>query len=105
MKPAEKQPWALQVDAGQGSVKLSGELDYSSSTKLRAALEDFIKLSKGPVDIDLTGLEYLDSSGLAVLIELRKKLKVKNRELTVAGVHPNAEKVIRLTQVAELFGI
>lgn len=105
MKSADNTPWILRTNTDRSEIKLAGELDFTSSTKLRAALSDFIKGSKGSVRIDLSELEYLDSSGLAVLIEMRKKLKGENRELSVDSIHPNAEKVFRLTQVADLFGI
>lgn len=105
MKTADKQQWNLQADTEQGAIALSGEVDFSSSNTLRAALDDFIKASSGEVKLDLSGLTYLDSSGLAVLIGLRKKLDAKGRELVVTAIHINAEKVFRLTQVAGLFGL
>jgi anti-sigma B factor antagonist len=105
MSAAENLPWTLQENADRSELKISGELDFTTSTKLRAALADFIKKSTGAIKLDLSELEYLDSSGLAVLIEMRKKLKAKDRDLTVTAIHPNAEKVFRLTQVAGLFGI
>lgn len=105
MKAADNQQWNLQTDPGQGAIALSGEVDFSSSNDLRAALDNFIKASSGEVQLDLSGLTYLDSSGLAVLIGLRKKLDAKGRALTVTAIHANAEKVFRLTQVAGLFGL
>lgn len=105
MKAENDLPWTLQADAEKAKFKLSGEVDFTSSTKLRATLDGFVKKSGGDVQADLSELEYLDSSGLAVLIELRKKLKSRDRGLEVTSIHPNAEKVFRLTQVAQLFGL
>jgi len=105
MKAAGNQQWKLKEDRQQGEIKLSGELDFSSSNELRATLDAFIKGGSGEVRLDLSELSYLDSSGLAVLIGLRKKLDAAGRKLTITAIHSNAEKVFRLTQVAELFGI
>lgn len=105
MKMSNDLNWALQADEAEAEIKLSGEIDFSSSNALRAELAKFIKRTTGPVRIDLSDLEYLDSSGLAVLIGMRNQLNESNRKLTVTAIHPNAEKVFRLTQVSSLFGI
>ncbi|MDY7001576.1 MAG: STAS domain-containing protein, partial [Thermodesulfobacteriota bacterium] len=97
--------WAWEEDAQTGTVRISGEVDFSSSPGVKKRFKKFIKDSKGAVALDLSDLSYLDSSGLAVLIEARRKLKEKKRSLKVTAIHAQVEKIFKLTQVMELFGL
>lgn len=97
--------WDANIDVKAGTVAVEGEIDYSVSPELRRMLHEFIAASNGEVRIDLGSLEYLDSSGLAVLIEARRMLQEQDRTLVITKVTPQVEKVFQLTQVSSLFGI
>jgi anti-sigma B factor antagonist len=49
-------------------VKLIGEIDISNATKLGTALDAMITGVDEPVVVDLSGLEFMDSSGIAMLL-------------------------------------
>jgi anti-sigma B factor antagonist len=97
--------WEWEEVPEENLVRLSGEVNFTSTTKVRAKFNEYLQRSDGALRLDLGGLSYMDSSGLAVFIELKKKLRSQGRELEIVDLHPNAEKVFRLTQVAEMFGI
>ncbi len=105
METDPQNTWTWEEDTQTGTVRISGEVDFSSSPGVKKRFKKFIKNSKGAVDLDLGGLTYLDSSGLAVLIEARRNLKEKERSLKVTALHAQAEKIFKLTQVMELFGL
>jgi anti-sigma B factor antagonist len=58
-------------------VALAGELDMAGATRLTEALAE-AKAAGGPLTVDLTGLDFIDSSGLGVLVRF-------NNEATAAG--------------------
>src|SRR5690242_18841397 len=49
------------------TIALSGELDLAGAAKLSEALDE-AKASGGPLTLDLTNLDFIDSSGLGVLV-------------------------------------
>lgn len=101
---AERQ-WIFSADKQSASMKLAGEVDYTITSEVRVLLHRAIEESSGDVTLDLSELTYVDSSGLAVLIEAYKLLAAKGRAITLTGVSPQVEKILRLTQVQQLFGL
>lgn len=97
--------WTWEEDSEHSTVSLSGEVDFSSSQEVRQLFMEFIEQTPGPLSVDLSGLAYLDSSGLAVLLDVRRRLKEKGRDLILRQMTPAVEKIFRLTQVARLFGL
>lgn len=60
--------------------------------------------SERTVLLDLTEVEFLDSSGLGAVVAARKLLG-KGRQLALAGLQPAVEKVLRLTHMDRVFPI
>lgn len=54
------------------------------------------------VILDLSGVEFIDSSGLGAIVASMKQLG-KDRRLDLAGLHPVVEKVFRLTRMDTVF--
>ncbi len=104
-KKNEQSTWTWSEKPEESVAAIGGEIDFSGSAKVREALHRFIKRTSGEVSLDLEGLEYLDSSGLAVLIEARRVLQEQGRSIRIVAVRDQVRKIFELTQVAELFGI
>lgn len=101
--PAQEM-WTIKVDKS-GVIKMTGEIDYTVTPKIRAGLINYIEKTQGVLVLDLSQLNYLDSSGLAVFIEARRHLVDKGRSLQIVSVTPEVKKIFQLTQVDKLFGL
>lgn len=97
--------WTWEGDSGHSTASLSGEVDFSSSQEVRRLFMEFIEEAPGPLSVDLAGLTYMDSSGLAVFLDVRRRLKEKGQDLILLHMTPAVEKIFRLTQVDRLFGL
>ncbi|SMF24976.1 STAS domain-containing protein [Desulfovibrio gilichinskyi] len=97
--------WKLDVSAQEALIKISGEIDFTGTPALRDELHKCIEITSGELRVDLSELEYLDSSGLAALIELRRILTQKNRSVTIIAVTEQVGRLLHLTQVKSLFGM
>ncbi len=84
---------------------LGGEIDYSVTPDVRELLLKAVRESNGTFRLSLGDVHYLDSSGLAVLIETRRILMMDGRELKVTDASPQVRKLFSLTQVGILFGM
>ena len=87
----------------QGALKLAGEVDYTVSEEVRAFLLERIAAGQGALTLDLAGVTYLDSSGLAVLLEARRTLLDLGRALCIKSISPQVKKLMVLTKVDHVF--
>lgn len=99
-----KDIWSIKVDKS-GVIRMAGEIDYTVTPKIRTGLLNYIEKTKGSLKLDLSELDYLDSSGLAVFIEARRHLVEQGRVLEIISVKEEVKKIFQLTQVDKLFGL
>ncbi len=79
---------------------VSGEVDLSNATSLTERLVDATPNSATALVLDLSGTQYLDSSGVRMLFELAQRLRNRGQELElVVPDHSNVKRVLLLTQV------
>lgn len=80
-------------------VSCSGELDMATGPKLREALE-----SVQDVDViaDLTGLSFIDSTGISILLGTMRKLEAADRRLVVVCPPGAPRRVFELTGLQEI---
>lgn len=84
-------------------VSIEGELDVSSADKLKNQLHKIIDEKMLDVKIDLTNLEYIDSTGLGVMIGVLKKLRVNEREIYILNPRSNVKKIFTITGLDKIF--
>jgi anti-sigma B factor antagonist len=83
-------------------VSVTGELDVATAPRLR---QEAVRLvSGGQVDVilDLGGVDFLDSTGLGVIIGILKRVRSHGGELVVVGLAPRVRKVFEMTRVIEI---
>jgi anti-sigma B factor antagonist len=86
-------------------VKLSGEVDLHHSPQLREVLLAHADAKRPMLLLDLTEVSYMDSSGLATLIEyLQRALKYKG-QFALAGVSDRLRTIFDLARLGEIFTI
>jgi anti-anti-sigma factor len=82
-----------------------GEVDINTAEPLEAALDAAILKSVGAFVIDLTELEFIDSSGLHVLLRARGLLGREDRALAVVCPHGPVRRVFELSGMSEQFAL
>jgi anti-sigma B factor antagonist len=88
--------------SGAPGVAIQGEVDLSRVQALEAALDDAIRDSDGAFVIDLCDLEFLDSSGLSVLLRARALLGREERALAVVCPPGPIRRLLDVSGAAEL---
>lgn len=84
-------------------VVLSGELDEYSATEARLVLDElFDKEGFNQVIVDLSELEFMDSTGIGVMLGRYKKLKSKNVPIFICNPSNHAEKIFKMTGLYEI---
>lgn len=80
-------------------VKPEGEIDIATAHRLDAVLSDVVSRDPGRLFVDLSGVVFMDSTGLRSLIRTRKQLDRTNAEMAVM---PGSDLIRRLIEVAGL---
>jgi anti-sigma B factor antagonist len=92
-------------DVGDAKVvEVEGDVDLGTSPLLRRTLFDNLR-SAARVALNLTAIRYIDSSGIATLIEVLKDSQKLNKDFVLFGLSPAVEQVFRLTHVIRIFRV
>jgi anti-anti-sigma factor len=90
------------VDGGTANVRLIGELDLDGTDKATEALVGHAGTDVNAVVVDASGLTFLDSSGLRVLLQAREQLKESNVALSLENATGPVQRVLEMTGTLEL---
>jgi len=92
-------------DRGHAAVvTLSGDVDLESSPKVRSALLDCVSV-KSAVVVDMAGVSYIDSSGVASLVEAFQAARKTDTSFVLARVSEAAMRVLELARLDRVFQI
>lgn len=84
-------------------IKPVGELDIYTSPDFKEILNSIINQKSADVIIDGEYLEYIDSTGLGVLIGVLKKLKEEEHNITIINIKSNIKKLFNITGLNKVF--
>lgn len=87
-------------------VSVSGEVDLATAPELERALgEALARPEVTGVEVDLAGVEFMDSAGLRVLVAARKQAEDSGRTLRLRAPHDRVRRIIEITGLSEVFGL
>ncbi len=89
---------------GFSVVMLNGEIDLNNSPDARKVILNSLKKMKH-VMVDLSSVEYIDSSGVASLVEGFQYARTNDLEFGLIGVSEAAMSVLRLARLDQVFTI
>ena len=89
----------MQVLSDGGVVRIVpiGEIDMSSANTFETVAEQVVLSKPERIELDLAGVEFIDSSGLRSIVLLRNKARLEDIELVATGLSPAAERILELT--------
>ncbi len=93
------------IDKSTALLAITGEVDMFSSPEARKEISELVKKKIKRIVIDLSGVSYMDSSGVATLIEGLQMSHKYNGTLVVAGLRQNVREVFELTKLDKIFKI
>jgi anti-sigma B factor antagonist len=85
---------------------LSGDIDFANSPEVRQSLLREIRESRVPrVVVNLSGVHYIDSSGVASLVEGLKASRDLGSRFILFGLSTAAREVLQLSRLLKVFEI
>lgn len=86
-------------------LEISGELDYHSSPELREKLTELTAKQAPKILVDLGGVDYMDSSGIATFVEVLQKAKRYQGRLILAALTAPVRGVFEIAKLDSIFEI
>jgi anti-sigma B factor antagonist len=84
---------------GVTQLAIEGELDAVSVSDLRPDLEKLVKTRPGVVDVDLSQLRMVDSSGVGALVSLYKRVRAQGGTVVIKGLRDQPLAIFRLLRL------
>jgi anti-sigma B factor antagonist len=94
----------VRQEADHAVVELAGEVDLSTSPRARQAILGSLAAGR-PVAVDLGGVSYIDSSGVASLVEGYQAARSQGTRFALVGVSDAARGVLELARLDKVFPI
>jgi anti-sigma B factor antagonist len=85
-------------------ISLAGDVDLQTSPAAREQLLDLLK-DRRHVLVDMSGVDYIDSSGIASLVEAMQFAKSNGLAFGLVAISEAAQQVIRLARLDKVFSL
>lgn len=95
---------AMRVQPGTTIVDVTGDIDMGTSPSLRKTLLESLK-STSRLVVNLHDVRYVDSSGIASLVEVLKEARNTQKRLVLFGLNKAVQQVLQLTRLTKIFVI
>jgi anti-anti-sigma factor len=86
---------------GYELLAVEGEIDIATSPRLIAALNEVVTDTSGAVLVDLSGVEFMDSTGLALLVRAQRRLSRRRRGFAVVCPDGPVRRIFELTDMVQ----
>ena len=92
-----------EIQEGVLVVGVQGSLDRKTSDGFLERIDALIEGGVQKLVLDCTGLEYVSSLGLGVLVRVRKRFATAGRDIRIAGVSGTVAEMLRITRLDRVF--
>lgn len=87
------------------TIQLGSRLDLAIAGELEKALDERLDTVDSKLVLDCTGLTYISSAGLRVILKFAKALRTKGKEYALENVNSEAYKIFKMTGFTNILNI
>lgn len=84
---------------------IQGDLDVNNVKSLKAQVLDALESGQWTYLIDMANIDYLDSSGLGMLVFLKKEILRRDSKMVVINLTHSVLSILQLTKLDEFFEV
>ena len=90
-----------ELNGGIHSISVRGELDLSTAPDLERPLEEALERGEGPILVDLSECQFIDSTGIALIVRALQRLEGGDggRTLVVCSYNDQVRRVLDITGI------
>lgn len=86
-------------------VRLSGELDVSNAESLKNELNGKIDKKFTDIKIDMSKLDYIDSTGIGIIVGIMKRLRGEEKDISILNAKENIKKIFNITGLDQIISM
>ena len=86
-------------------IQVSGKIEAGASRELSQAFDKYIKRGRRNFILDLQDVEYIDSSGIGVLVKAWKMLRNENGQIVFRNISKSVDHLLTLNGLKDVFNI
>src|SRR6267143_5679509 len=105
MKKNTPRPGPVPQHERSNDVPLKGEIDLHVSPSVTASLNQMIEKRPERLVVDLSEVTYIDSAGLAALIEAMQKVEGYGGKFLLAGLQETVRSIFEISRLDQVFQI
>lgn len=95
----------FETERPTGPVALQGRITVENSGDMRTALKNALLTRGADITVDLKDVSYIDTSGVATLVEAARLARKRGQRLMLAGLHDQPRYLLETTHLDHLFDI
>jgi anti-anti-sigma factor len=101
---SEPEQFSITAEWSDGGVLLvaTGELDLAASTGWNACVDEILGQTPSSVTVDLSATTFVDSSGLRLLLVLRREMAQRNASFALANISVAVARLLEVTGITDL---
>jgi anti-sigma B factor antagonist len=88
-----------------GIVSLQGRITVSNANEMRRTLADALRLQPKELTVDLSSVSYMDTSGLATLMEAMRRARQQGTRLVLGSIQAQPRYLLKATDLDQVFGV
>jgi anti-sigma B factor antagonist len=85
-----------ETQDGVSILAIAGEVDLGSAPPLREALAPILDGEKPRLLLDLTGVHFMDSTGIGVMVNALNRVREKSGTCAFCGVQPRVHRILQI---------
>jgi anti-sigma B factor antagonist len=90
---------------GRTVARVRGDVDLHTAPRLRELLIEMSRRLDGPLLVDLSQVEYMDSSGVGTMVYVKRELEKSGHGLVLIGLRPRVRNLFEITHLDAFFRI
>lgn len=94
-----------QISDGRKGLKITGEVDVATAAPFREALEEVVASGNNEIFLDISDMDYIDSTGIGILIDMKKNVMKPEQQFVLINPKRSIRKLFQLTGVDQIFTI
>ncbi|MEW6413046.1 MAG: STAS domain-containing protein [Candidatus Zixiibacteriota bacterium] len=95
----------MREDDGVMILGLRGRLDLASGAGLKEQVKDLLGKNKNQLHLNLSEVDFINSSGLGVLVSIMKEARLHKGRLTLSNLASYVQEIFEITQLSHIFEI
>src|SRR5215211_3412445 len=97
--------YRIEHDESEARVFLSGRLTFNDHAKVRVMIQEMVKLRAPRQVLVIGGLEFVDSSGLGMILVAREEAAQLDKKLALRGAQGQVKRVLTVAQLGKVIDI